>query len=373
MSGQVVSLVAYSLASIYTALNGPSTTCPSDLALQQYPFVGLTPPDSRRDVYLRLGAPFHEYRVSIVSNDSSLCISDGQVRAVLQSGASTLSQASPVRPMDLQTQQSWLSLLRPKLQPAAVQDGILTLQSSCADATSLIVELAPREAIVVIIEAGPSPNDTNIPVNISSFPSSPGALNLVMAPNAGDVELPAAPAAAPQYSGAWSENNTMQCCCKLSPTANDPNRQYCCCGPPDTCCDGGNGTGFCHVQNCTAVMMGAVLLIVALTSLVTVSLWVHRSRVLQAHAQRRILLQRSHRAAARPIVAQPVRRLPVVDCPPEDEGKARECPVCLEETTVNASWTRFPCHHGTCRQCYEKLCSRPLHCSNQSSKRKEST
>ena len=37
----------------------------------------------------------------------------------------------------------------------------------------------------------------------------------------------------------------------------------------------------------------------------------------------------------------------------------RECPVCLEETTSNAQWVIFGCHHATCRTCYAQLVAKP--------------
>ena len=42
-----------------------------------------------------------------------------------------------------------------------------------------------------------------------------------------------------------------------------------------------------------------------------------------------------------------------------EEGRARECPVCLEETLANARWAVFPCGHGTCCACYGRLVAKP--------------
>ena len=38
----------------------------------------------------------------------------------------------------------------------------------------------------------------------------------------------------------------------------------------------------------------------------------------------------------------------MLDSDAAEEGKARECPICLEEVTSNAGWTKFSCTHGTC-------------------------
>jgi hypothetical protein len=51
--------------------------------------------------------------------------------------------------------------------------------------------------------------------------------------------------------------------------------------------------------------------------------------------------------------------VPVRAPPPGEEGRARECPVCLEETRSNAQWALFPCGHGTCRPCYGRLVAKP--------------
>ena len=49
---------------------------------------------------------------------------------------------------------------------------------------------------------------------------------------------------------------------------------------------------------------------------------------------------------------RPVRRrtrpLPVLECDEAEDGKSRDCPICLEEVTSNVGWTKFSCTHGTC-------------------------
>ena len=52
--------------------------------------------------------------------------------------------------------------------------------------------------------------------------------------------------------------------------------------------------------------------------------------------------------AERRPVRRRIRPLPVLQCDEAEEGKARDCPICLEEVTTNAGWTKFSCTHGTC-------------------------
>ena len=65
-------------------------------------------------------------------------------------------------------------------------------------------------------------------------------------------------------------------------------------------------------------------------------------------------------AAPRPGVApRQLQLVPVCAPPAADEGRVRECPICLEETRANAAWVVFPCAHATCRPCYERLTAKP--------------
>ena len=128
-------------------------------------------------------------------------------------------------------------------------------------------------------------------------------------------------------------------------------------------------------------------------------------------------VQSRERSSLRLRARRPMRLLPVRAPPAEDEGTRRDCPVCLEEISVNADWVSltagqdwvlhdtndclscqaavvmlcvsviciaplcprahllvpisscpccirvqvvFPCGHGTCRECYQRLVGKLL-------------
>ena len=52
-------------------------------------------------------------------------------------------------------------------------------------------------------------------------------------------------------------------------------------------------------------------------------------------------VQSRERSALRLRARRPMRLLPVRAPPAEDEGTRRDCPVCLEEISVNADWVRL--------------------------------
>ena len=56
-------------------------------------------------------------------------------------------------------------------------------------------------------------------------------------------------------------------------------------------------------------------------------------------------VQSRERSALRLRARRPMRLLPVRAPPAEDEGTRRDCPVCLEETSVNADWVSLTAGH----------------------------
>ncbi|KAK9916394.1 hypothetical protein WJX75_002142 [Coccomyxa subellipsoidea] len=117
------------------------------------------------------------------------------------------------------------------------------------------------------------------------------------------------------------------------------------------CCCGQNN------QNCTAIFVGSTLIAGALISFMTCGICIYRARSsLQEPAT---FWARSGGRLRENAARRPRRPLPTTAPPAEEEGTVRECPVCLEETTSNAQWVIFGCHHATCRTCYAQLVAKP--------------
>lgn len=103
--------------------------------------------------------------------------------------------------------------------------------------------------------------------------------------------LAAGPDGGARPSPRSGQNTSMHCCCRSAATISNPDRELCCCGTLSECCMSGM-PGFCRTQNCTAILLGAILLSSAVSALGLVGWWVHRARVYQtqAHARHRLYL-----------------------------------------------------------------------------------
>ena len=53
------------------------------------------------------------------------------------------------------------------------------------------------------------------------------------------------------------------------------------------------------------------------------------------------------------------RVVEVREPPAEEEGKTKECPICWDSFEACQDWRLFPCQHGTCKVCHQKLVNPP--------------
>ncbi|EIE26415.1 hypothetical protein COCSUDRAFT_64482 [Coccomyxa subellipsoidea C-169] len=162
----------------------------------------------------------------------------------------------------------------------------------------------------------------------------------------------ASPGPGPGGSNGQGPSNGIACCCGQNNQVGGSSQ--CCCGPVTICCQ---ASGFCLTQNCTAIFVGSTLIAGALISFMTCGICIYRAR---ANLQEPATFWTRSGGRFRDNGSRQARRPLPTHAPPDDEeGTPRECPVCLEETTSNAQWVVFGCHHATCRTCYDQLVAKP--------------